>query len=100
MEEKGVQVEQQNKKNNIANKFSERENKGKIEDILNPNIPVYDNSANTSKRVLIPDRQVESYRYMYQTRILEGVILILITCDVRLSFLTSCLKRLKTCRIR
>ena len=76
--EEGIQMEQKRKENNIADKFSERDNKGKIEDILNPNVPVYDSSANTSRRcevVSIPDKQVESYRYMYQTRILEGVML-------------------------
>lgn len=77
MEEKGIQMEKQHKRNDVAKKFFERGNKGKIEDVLNSNISTYDSSQNTKqcKIVLIPDKQVESYRYMYQTRILEGIIL-------------------------
>ncbi len=80
MEEKGIQMKGQHKEaeaNNTKIKFLDRE---KVECTLNPNIPRYDNSANDLKRceiVLIPDKQVESYRYMYQTRVLESMILTL-----------------------
>jgi hypothetical protein len=76
MEVKGIQMEKQHKGNDIANKFLERGNKGQIEYVLNSNISTYDNFQSTKqcKIVLIPDKQVESYRYMYQTRILEGIM--------------------------
>ncbi len=69
-------MERQHKGRDVASKFFNRENKGEIESILNSDISTYDNSDNTYKRckiVLIPDKQVESYRYMYQTQILEGI---------------------------
>ncbi|RIA92598.1 DNA polymerase alpha/epsilon subunit B-domain-containing protein [Glomus cerebriforme] len=88
LEKKGIQMDNQHMGKDIVNKFSDRKNKGKIEDTLNPHISTYDNSANTSKRckiVLIPDKQVESYRYMYQPQILEEL-------DDRFSSLSTILK--------
>ncbi|CAI2170340.1 20171_t:CDS:10 [Funneliformis geosporum] len=89
MEERGILVKgQETEASNTKKKFSERENKGKIEDILNPNIPAYKNSANIFKRCeinLIPDNQVDNYRYMYQKRVLEEL-------DDRFSNLSSLLK--------
>ncbi|CAB4492440.1 uncharacterized protein OCT59_024899 [Rhizophagus irregularis] len=87
MEEKGIQMEKQHKRNDVAKKFFERGNKGKVEYVLNSNISTYDSSQNIKqcKIVLIADKQVESYRYMYQTRILEEL-------DVRFSSLSTIIK--------